>query len=148
MSVYNPNGTSFLPGPNGFPLKQGDNEEHEYASIDDTLVYTHLLRNGQEAGTYGQFSEYRPFAGHSDSQRPLISKDAEDREGGAQKRPSAPQGPPLPTRPLSHGLVDNVIYQPQDQEEERSVTLGPRMEPEGGNSREEIQLYACGPVQT
>uniref|UniRef100_A0A4W5RC51 CUB domain containing protein 1a n=1 Tax=Hucho hucho TaxID=62062 RepID=A0A4W5RC51_9TELE len=54
VSIYNPNETSFLPGHNGrFPKSRKDNESHIYASIDDTLVYSHLLRDGAEMGVYG-----------------------------------------------------------------------------------------------
>lgn len=135
VSIYNPNGTSFLPGHNGFPKTREDNESHVYASIEDTLVYTHLLRRGAEMGIYGEFDTYRPFTGHTDSQKPLVSKDT-----GKDNMPVGTyqqfQAPPLPIRPPSHvqPLVDNVIYQTDDQsEEEHSSNLGPRMEPEGGN---------------
>lgn len=148
VSIYNPNGTSFLPGQNGFPETREDNDEHEYASIEDTLVYTHLLRKGKEIGVYGDFDTYQPFTGRMDSQKPLVSKDsiADDRQ--ASKQPfaiSSQQAPPLPIRPLSHDqqLVDNVIYQAEGQsEEERSPSLGPRLEPEGGNWGEDwIRLF-------
>lgn len=47
---------------------------------------------------------------------------------------SSQQAPPLPNRPASLPLVDNDIYQSEDQrEEERSLNLGERQEPEGGN---------------
>ncbi|XP_036931638.1 CUB domain-containing protein 1a [Acanthopagrus latus] len=139
VSIYNPNGTIFLPGLNGFPETRQDNDEHEYASIEDTLVYTHLLRKGKEICVYRDFDTYQPFTGRMDSQRPLVSKDsiADDRQ--ASKQPfsiSSQQAPPLPIRPLSHDqrLVDNVIYQGEGQsDEERSPSLGPRLEPEGGN---------------
>lgn len=140
VSIYNPNGTSFLPGLNGLPETREDNSDHEYASIEDTLVYTHLLRKGREIGVYGEFDTYRPFTGHTDSQKPLVCKDTsvDDMQVGPQQQfqVSFQQGPPLPNRPLSHGqrLVDNVIYQAEGQsEEERSPSLGPRLEPEGGN---------------
>ncbi|XP_073341813.1 CUB domain-containing protein 1a [Pagrus major] len=139
VSIYNPNGTVFLPGQNGFPETREDNDEHEYASIEDTLVYTHLLRKGKEIGVYGDFDTYQPFTGRTDSQKPLVSQDsiADDRQASKQQFSiSTQQAPPLPIRPLSHEqrLVDNVIYQAEGQsEEERSPSLGPRLEPEGGN---------------
>lgn len=140
VSIYNPNGTIFLPGHNGFPETHEDDDTHEYACIEDTLVYTHLLRKGREIGVYGEIDTYRPFTGNTDSQKPLVSKDtgADDTPVEAyQKFRSASQpAPPLPVRPPSHGqsLVDNDIYQTEDQsEEERSPNLGPRLEPEGGN---------------
>ncbi|XP_042280954.1 CUB domain-containing protein 1-like isoform X1 [Thunnus maccoyii] len=140
VSIYNPNGTSFLPGYNGFPKSRQDNESHVYASIEDTLVYTHLLRKGAEMGVYGEFDTYRPFMGNTDSQKPLVSKDsiADKAEVGVYQpfRYSSQQAPPLPNRPPSHGqtFVDNDIYQTEDQsQEECSPKLGPRLDPEGGN---------------
>ncbi|KAJ4931243.1 hypothetical protein JOQ06_025541 [Pogonophryne albipinna] len=135
ISIYNPNGTSFLPGPNGFPKTREDNESHVYASIEDTLVYTHLLRKGAEMGVYGEFDTHPPFSGQTDSQKPLVSKIAADDDipvGVYEKF----QAPPLPIRPPSHvkAMQDNVIYQTEDpSEEENSPNLGPRLEPEGGN---------------
>ncbi|XP_045901766.1 CUB domain-containing protein 1-like [Micropterus dolomieu] len=140
VSIYNPNGSGFLPGHNGFPKTREDNESHVYASIEDTLVYTHLLRKGVEFGIYGEFDTSRPFTGHTDSQKPLISEDAgvADVQVGPnqQFRDSSIEAPPLPERPPSHGqqLVDNEIYQTEDQHgEERCLDLGLRLEPEGGN---------------
>lgn len=138
MSIYNPNGTSFLPGPNGFPKTREDNESHVYASIEDTLVYTHLLRKGMDIGVYGESDTFRPYEGHADSQRPLVSRDsgAEDTEVGVYRPflPAAQQAPPLPSRPRSQPMVDNEIYQSKDPSEgERSPDLGPRLEPEGGD---------------
>ncbi|XP_027143065.1 CUB domain-containing protein 1a [Larimichthys crocea] len=135
VSIYNPNGTVFLPGQNGLPETRDDHSEHEYASIEDTLVYTHLLRKGREIGMYGEFDTYRPFTGHTDSTKPLFSKNSDAKEM-QQLQSSSQEGPPLPVRPLSHGkrLVDNEIYQAEGQsEDEHSPALGPRMEPEGGN---------------
>lgn len=139
VSIYNPNGTSFLPGQNGFPERHDDNDDHEYASIEDTLVYTHLLRKGTEIGVYGETDTYQPFTGRTESQKPLVSKDTgadhiKDRK--QQFQVSSEKPPPLPIRPLSHEqhLVDNVIYRADgESEEESSVHLGPRLEPEGGN---------------
>lgn len=109
VSIYNPKGTSFLPGHNGFPETRED-DDHVYASIEDTLVYTHLLRQG-EIGIYGETETYRPFTGRTDACLP----------------------PPAPKDKDQH-LVDNVIYQGDGQsEEDRSLSLGPRLEPEGGD---------------
>ncbi|KAK5862544.1 hypothetical protein PBY51_017927 [Eleginops maclovinus] len=135
VSIYNPNGTSFLPGPNGFPKTREDNESHVYASIEDSLVYTDLLRKGAEMGIYGELDTHQPFPGQIVSQKPLVSEIAADDDipvGVYQKF----QAPPLPIRPPSHmqALQDNVIYQTEDpSEEENSPNLGPRLEPEGGD---------------
>ncbi|XP_022608932.1 CUB domain-containing protein 1-like [Seriola dumerili] len=139
VSIYNPSGTIFLPGHTNFPKTREDNESHVYTTIEDTLVYTHLLRKGKETGVYGESDpSYKPFTGHTVSQKPLVSEDsgAEDMEIGVYHpfRYSSQQGPPLPVRPPSLPLVDNQIYQTEDQsQEERSPKLGPRLEPEGGD---------------
>lgn len=110
MSIYNPNGTSFLPGRNGFPETHED-DDHVYASIEETLVYTHLLRQGKEIGIYGETDTYRPFTGRTEAFKP-----------------------PPASRGDDQGLVDNVIYQTDGHSEvEHSPNLGPRLEPEGGN---------------
>lgn len=138
VSIYNPNGTIFLPGHNIIPETR-EEDDHEYASIEDTLVYTHLLRKGREIGIYGEFDTYRPFTGRTDSQKPLVAGEPDLDEAHKRKQQlqaSSQKPPPLPNRPLSHnqGLVDNVIYQAEDQnKEEDCVNLGPRLDPEGGN---------------
>lgn len=133
VSIYNPNGSVFLPG-----MRTDAEDEHEYASIEDTLVYTHLLRKGREVGVYGDFDTYRPFTGATDSQKPLVAGGPTQRSEGQQLQ----EAPPLPSRPLGHsqdqlqdqdhgiGLVDNVIYRSR---EENRGSLGPRLDPEGGN---------------
>lgn len=133
VSIYNPNGSVFLPG-----MRADAEDEHEYASIEDTLVYTHLLRKGREVGIYADFDTYRPFTGTADSQKPLVAGGPSQRSEGQQLQ----KAPPLPSRPLSHsrdqlqdqdqglGLVDNVIYRSG---EEHRGSLGPRLDPEGGN---------------
>lgn len=105
VSIYNPNGTSFLPGQNGFPATR-DDDDHVYASIEETLVYTHLLRQGKES--YGETDTFRPFTARTEAcEPPPASKDQHQ--------------------------VDNVIYQTDGQSEaEHSPHLGQRLEPEGG----------------
>ncbi|XP_061144146.1 CUB domain-containing protein 1a [Syngnathus typhle] len=127
VSIYNPNGTIFLPGNNAFPKSREDNESHVYASIEDTLVYTHLLKKGAEMGIYTASDMEDPYTETTDSP---LSKDENNIETGVyQEYPQ--QGPPLPNRPPSHGhtLVDNVIYDAQP----TSATMEARLDPEGGN---------------
>ncbi|XP_058504673.1 CUB domain-containing protein 1-like [Solea solea] len=137
VSIYNANGTSFLPGQNNFPKTREDNESHVYASIEDSLVYTHLLRKGMEIGVYGETDAYCSFTGHTESQKPLVSKGSrDDMEVGVYQTylNSNQQAPPLPKRPPSQPLVDNEIYQTEDiNGGEHSPDLGLRLEPEGGN---------------
>lgn len=133
VSIYNPNGTSFLPGYNGHPRPPDDDDSHVYASIEDTLVYTHLLRKGAEMGIYGEHDTYRSYTGHTDSQKPLVSKDsAPDGVEVSTYQQFQQQPPSLPNRPPSHlkPMVDNEIYQ---SEEEPAPGLSLRLDPEGGN---------------
>lgn len=135
VSIYNPNGTSFLPGYNGHPGSPDDDESHVYASIEDTLVYTHLLRKGAEMGIYGEHDTYRSYTGHTDSQKPLVSKDSgPDGVEVSTYQPFQQQPPSLPNRPPSHlkPMVDNEIYK-SEEEQEQAPGVGPRLDPEGGN---------------
>lgn len=135
VSIYNPNGTSFLPGQNGVPKSQDDDEYHVYEDIEDTLVYTHLLRKGAEMGIYGEFDN-KPQPGHVDSQKPLEARESGvgDMEVGEYQEFSQEQKPKLPQRPASHvqPMVDNDLYEVGASEGERSPSLGPRLDPEGG----------------
>lgn len=160
VSIYNPNGTSSLPGHKGFPKSREDNESHVYASIEDTLVYTHLLRQGVEMGVYGEVDTYQSFTGPSDPPKPPPSLGSfverpsdppkpplslgsvdERPEVGQPFVPASQQGPPLPNRPPSQGkpMVENDLYCTKIYDEvDSSQDLtgnqeqGPRMEPEGG----------------
>ncbi|XP_028282407.1 CUB domain-containing protein 1a isoform X2 [Parambassis ranga] len=140
VSVYNPFSASSEPAQNTFPKTREDNESHVYASIEETLVYTHLLKKGAEIGIYGEFDTHRPSEGHTDSQEQQVSKDtgSDNMEVGVyQPFRFSCQGPPLPQRRLSHGepMVDNEIYLRADEsEEEHYENTGPRLEPEGENS--------------
>ncbi|XP_056142899.1 CUB domain-containing protein 1-like [Lampris incognitus] len=142
VSIYNPNGTSFLPGHNGLP-KSPEEDDHVYASIEDSLVYTHLLRKGVEMGVYGEADTYRPFTGPTEP--PHSQGMASERPEVGVYRPFVPpshQGPPLPNRPPSQAqcFVKNDLYCTESNSEEedcgdltRSAVLGPRMDPEGGD---------------
>ncbi|XP_061675066.1 CUB domain-containing protein 1-like [Syngnathoides biaculeatus] len=134
VSIYNPNGSAFQPRRNGFPKTREDNESHVYASIEDTLVYTHLLRKGAEMGIYNESDTYQSFPGGADSQP---SQDDGEMETGVYRAypSSSERAPPLPNRPPSHSyaLVDNVIYQGRSSSDESPAKMGARLEPEGGN---------------
>lgn len=101
-----------------------DDESHVYEEIDDTLVYTHLLKRGAETGNYEE--TYKPVSGHRDSQKPLLS---------SQQGPPRPNKPPSKIlTPVDNTIYQNMIYQPKDQsEDEQLPNLGPRLELEGGN---------------
>lgn len=137
VDIYNPGGTSFLPGQNGFPRSQEEDEYHVYEDIEDTLVYTHLLRKGEQMGIYGDFDN-QPQAGGTDSQKPLEAREsgAGDIEVGEYQEFSQQQKPKLPQRLPSHvqPMADNDLAggDKGESEGERSPSLGPRLDPEGG----------------
>ncbi|XP_016342311.1 CUB domain-containing protein 1-like isoform X2 [Sinocyclocheilus anshuiensis] len=53
VSVYNPSEHAFLPGLHGIPKAQEEEEDpHTYVYIDETLVYSHLLKDDAEKEEY------------------------------------------------------------------------------------------------
>ncbi|KAM9488166.1 CUB domain-containing protein 1a [Clarias gariepinus] len=76
VSVYNPNNHPFLPGLHGIP-QETEEDFHLYQSIDDHMVYGHLLKDCVEMNDFGQpaVSVYREFTGPTE-QQPL-TEDAE-----------------------------------------------------------------------
>lgn len=146
VSTYNPNGTSFLPGHNGrFPKSRKDNESHIYASIEDTLVYSHLLRDGAEMGVYGDpaVDVYQSFTGPTET-KPLSLGTATERPEVGIYQPFVPPShiaPPVPNRPLSQAqqpMVDNELYSSrsngdtpvQSQPNNMNTEQAPTVEPE------------------
>lgn len=90
VSVYNPSEHAFLPGLHGIPKTQEEDEEnHTYAYIDDTLVYSHLLNDDADNKQH-----------YEDTSGPHLNK------------------PPLPDRPdrnvdshaLDKALLPNELY--------------------------------------
>lgn len=137
VSIYNPNGTSFQQRHSSF-----DNESHIYASIEDSMVYTHLLRKGAEMGIYVESDTHQPVTGPTVPREPSVCRDSggDDLEVSVyQPFPSASQQPPtLPNRPVSREklMVDNDIYCSEEDlcpRDGASTELGLRLEPEGGN---------------
>ncbi|XP_037533180.1 CUB domain-containing protein 1 [Nematolebias whitei] len=96
VAVYNSGITTFQPGDN--------DDSHVYTSIEDTLVYSHLLKKGIEMGTYGDVDTYQPFTGPTDSQMPPVCNDDGDdnMEVPLPSRLSSQRGRPLPDRPPLH----------------------------------------------
>ncbi|KAK6323581.1 CUB domain-containing protein 1-like [Coregonus clupeaformis] len=84
-SIYIGKGNIFIPGDSVFPKSRSDNESHVYASIEDTMVYSHLLREPSYVGTIqdhfqGQpVDTYRTFMALQDGV-PEITETAADHE--------------------------------------------------------------------
>ncbi|XP_035283894.1 CUB domain-containing protein 1 [Anguilla anguilla] len=115
-SIYIPKGNIFMPGDEHFPKSRANNESHVYASIEDAVVYGHLLQDPVYNGPVAdQRDFYLPYAGPVDG-NPL---------SGMEKAPGAgPEadmyrtfldtsqgmGPPRPRTPVdrqeSLGFLD------------------------------------------
>uniref|UniRef100_A0A674EI47 CUB domain containing protein 1a n=1 Tax=Salmo trutta TaxID=8032 RepID=A0A674EI47_SALTR len=84
-SIYVRKGNIFIPGDGMFSKTRSDNESHVYASIEDTMVYGHLLREPSYVGTIqahfqGQpVDTYRTFMPLQDGV-PEITETAADQE--------------------------------------------------------------------
>ncbi|KAJ8395771.1 hypothetical protein AAFF_G00028180 [Aldrovandia affinis] len=160
-SIYIPKGNIFLPGDGEFPKSRAKNESHVYASIEDTMVYGHLLQDPAYSGPvmdqYGQQRDmYRTFAGPADG-NPLSPGGMEqDLEPGAEADayrpfldPSQSMGTPRPRTPVdrmeSLGFVDrrmvdnelNTFKSNGDLTPLRLSTVEPEPEPVGEEEEEE-----------
>ncbi|KAJ3598335.1 hypothetical protein NHX12_001846 [Muraenolepis orangiensis] len=129
VSVYNPGGAVFRPGESNAP-----EEDHIYTCIEDTLVYTHLLKKEQEMEEDGEqkADANRSSTGPTDPHRPPSSLHPE--VGVYQPF----LGPPVPPgdRPPSRSIEHNDLYDPDRQSDlgdhvSEPAALGARMEPEG-----------------
>ncbi|XP_016117955.1 CUB domain-containing protein 1-like [Sinocyclocheilus grahami] len=99
VSVYNPSEHAFLPGLHGIPKAQEEEEDpHTYVYIDETLVYSHLLKDDAEKEEF---------------------KEATADESDLKVDYSPLNSPALPERPVrksenlvtkSNALIDNELY--------------------------------------
>ncbi|MCJ8746509.1 hypothetical protein PDJAM_G00142690 [Pangasius djambal] len=122
-SIFIPKGIASLPGDVSFPKTRADNESHVYTSIDDTMVYGHLLQqDGSGSGHFNghQVDSYHTFTGPMDK----TIKDTgyeQNVERGPELflAPSETFIPSRPRTPLGHldsmdyedrRMVDNVLY--------------------------------------
>ncbi|XP_035276344.1 CUB domain-containing protein 1-like [Anguilla anguilla] len=130
VSIYNPNGVSFVPGHYPFPKSRADNESHIYASIEDTMVYGHLLQGSDEPSPVTdlegrpQVDIYRSFTGPTEAPPPLlphIRKQEKLPEIGAPEvdvyRPfihPSESALPMQHKPLTpeEHMVENEVYSP------------------------------------
>ncbi|XP_058602328.1 CUB domain-containing protein 1a isoform X2 [Onychostoma macrolepis] len=98
VSVYNPSEHAFLPGLHGIPKAQEEEDPHTYMYIDETLVYSHLLKDDAEKKENKEVTAY---------------------ESDLRMDYSPLNNPALPERPVrnrenlvtkSKALVDNELY--------------------------------------
>ncbi len=80
MSVYNPSDHAFLPGLHGIPKAQEEEEDpHTYMYIDETLVYSHLLKDDAEykeatADEHDLKMDYSPLNNSALPERPVRNR--------------------------------------------------------------------------
>ncbi|KAM9310155.1 CUB domain-containing protein 1a [Pholidichthys leucotaenia] len=129
VSIYNPNGTNFLPGQNNVSNHE-DDESHLYASIDESLIYSDLLKKGAEMGLYKEYNVYESVQRQTDSHKPLVTKDNMGVGSYQLFQVPSQNAPMLPSRPPSHvqTLVVNEHYQSGDE-----LNLKPQLAPEDRN---------------
>uniref|UniRef100_A0A3P9AQG2 CUB domain containing protein 1a n=1 Tax=Esox lucius TaxID=8010 RepID=A0A3P9AQG2_ESOLU len=118
VSVYNPNGTNFLPGHNRSYPKSGRDDQDEspiYACIDETLVYSHLLLDRVELGVRDlPVDVYHSFTGPTEDNALSLGTVADIPEVGIYQPFVPPSGvsPHTHNGPLSQELsmVNNELY--------------------------------------
>ncbi|KAI1885616.1 hypothetical protein AGOR_G00205660 [Albula goreensis] len=124
FSIYNPNGGTFAPGhpmQSRFPKSRADNESHIYASIEDTMVYGHLLRDSAYPGSGGpEVDVYRTFTGPVEAPAPPLPNIKEkvpevtDPEVGVYRHFISPPESAPPSQDMSGGqgekMVENELY--------------------------------------
>ncbi|KAF7664085.1 hypothetical protein LDENG_00190760 [Lucifuga dentata] len=151
--IYISKGNIFQPGDAYFSKTRSDNESHVYASIDETMVYGHLLNDTyadsiQDRYKGMQVDSYQTFTGPTDGQLPVIQEPEEDQYKPFLD-PSESFMPPRPHTPISREdslgfqdrrMVDNELYTFKSTGEINTIRLsGADLEPEpaGNTLREE-----------
>ncbi|XP_061113959.1 CUB domain-containing protein 1-like [Conger conger] len=121
-SIYNPNGANFPPGHRMFPKSREDNESHVYASIEDTMVYGHLLKESDyptsdsDLEIKPEVDTYRGFTGPTEAPPPPLPHSHRQKlpEPGAPEvdvyRPFIDQSESA--LPVQDKMVENELYGP------------------------------------
>lgn len=126
-SIYTGKGSAFRPDEIRFKGRP-DNNSHIYVSIDETMVYSHLLPESSYADSLQdsydgmQVDSYRTFSGPTDGKLPAIKEpdpDPEVEQFGRFLEPSQSFMPPRPRTPIDRQdslgfqdsrMVDNELY--------------------------------------
>ncbi|KAM6974153.1 CUB domain-containing protein 1 isoform 1-T2 [Tautogolabrus adspersus] len=127
-SIYMGKGNIFRPGDTHFGKSRPDNESHVYDSIDETMVYGHLLADStysdsiQDQYKGVQVDSYQTFAGPTDGELPVIEEPDHEPEMdhfNTFLNPSDTFIPPRPRTPIERQdslgfqdrrMVDNELY--------------------------------------
>lgn len=127
-SIYMGKGNIFRPNDMTFSKTRSDNESHVYDSIDETMVYGHLLRDStysdslQDHYNGTQVDSYQTFTGRTDPKLPVIAE-PDDRDEPDHYNtfldPSQSFHPPRPRTPIDRQdsmgfedsrMVENELY--------------------------------------
>ncbi|XP_063755816.1 CUB domain-containing protein 1 [Eleginops maclovinus] len=127
-SIYMGKGNIFRPGDRHFTKTRSDNESHVYDSIDETMVYGHLLGDVSYADSMqdhyngGPVDTYKTFTGPTDAQLPVIKEPDHEPEMDQFNTFLDPSQSFLPARPRTpinrqdsigfedRRMVDNELY--------------------------------------
>ncbi|XP_073340583.1 CUB domain-containing protein 1 [Pagrus major] len=148
-SIYIGKGNIFRPGDMHFTKSRSDNESHVYDSIDETMVYGHLLPDSSYADSLQdsyngmQVDSYQTFTGPSDGELPVIKEPDYEPEMDQYKPFLAPSESFLPARPRTpidrqdslgfqdRRMVDNELYTFKSTGDMNTIRLsGADMEPQ------------------
>nr|XP_046272936.1 CUB domain-containing protein 1-like [Scatophagus argus] len=147
-SIYIGRGNIFRPGDRHFSKSRSQNESHVYDSIDEMMVYGHLLTGDsnysdsiQDHFNGMQVDSYQTFTGPTDGKLPVIKEP--DREPEMDKTlldPSQSFMPPRPRTPIDRQdslgfqdsrMVDNELYTFKSTGDINAIRLsGADLEPE------------------
>uniref|UniRef100_UPI0037E90619 CUB domain-containing protein 1 n=1 Tax=Semicossyphus pulcher TaxID=241346 RepID=UPI0037E90619 len=127
-SIYMAKGNIFRPGDAHFSKSRSDNESHVYASIDEEMVYGHLLGDStyseriQDQYNGMQVDSYQTFTGPTDGELPVIKEPDYEPEMEGYKTFLDPSETFIPSRPRTpidrqdsldfqdRRMVDNELY--------------------------------------
>uniref|UniRef100_A0A3B3BPL9 CUB domain containing protein 1a n=1 Tax=Oryzias melastigma TaxID=30732 RepID=A0A3B3BPL9_ORYME len=125
-SAYVTKGNIFRPSDRHFTKTRSENESHVYASIDEFLVYGHLLDSTPYSDSLPsdkmQVDSYQTFTGTTDGALPVINEPDPEPETGQYKAFLAPSETFIPSRPHTpiqaqdsldyqdRRMVDNELY--------------------------------------
>lgn len=148
-SIYIGKGNIFRPGDMHFTKSRSDNESHVYDSIDETMVYGHLLGDSSYADSMQdhykgiQVDSYQTFTGPVDGALPVIKEPDDEPEMehfGTFLDPSETFIPSRPRTPIDRQdslgfqdrrMVDNELYTFKSTGDMNTIRLsGVDMEPQ------------------
>lgn len=127
-SIYIGKGNIFRPGDRHFTKARSDNESHVYASIDESMVYGHLLVDSSYADSVQdhfkgmQVDSYHTFTGPTDGDLPVIKEPDPEPEMDQYRTFLDPSETFIPSRPRTpinrqeslgyedRRMVDNELY--------------------------------------